>query len=951
MRNSFIELKFLLVVLCIEFLFLNPVFPQIKIHKSYSTEDGLVQGQVNDILQDKLGYIWIATQDGVSKWDGNYFQNFTTKNGLATSYVLDIEEGPDSTLYFATYGGGITTYKNGIFDTLNTKDGLSNNFISNIYFSKNNVMYVECGGTLFSYKNKIFENLSKKLKMPAQGFEEIIEDENGNLFLGTSNGIIKIYDDKFEFLSYNNKKFTEYINRLNLYNGKLYCGTNNGLFIFDNNKLVKDIFDERYSNVPIADILTDSENNLIFASENGVYVKTKNSFDHISVKNGLNYHFAYSLLQDNNGTIYIGTDGYGVNVLNLGRIENYNTDFGLTDNYVTCINSDNSGNILIGTKKGISLFESEKNKISPINKNLANLNLLSVLVSKNGITYLGTADGLVISDNNKIKTINQVKDFSNDWIYCLAESKNGKVIIGKREGLFILENDRLKKVNFNKGPHDGYIESLLALKDGRIAVGTHGKGLYIFNDDSFTKSEKIIESGIINTIYEKKDGTLLIGTDKNGLTIWKNNFPFKLDRSIGLLNDRIVGITEDKFGNIYAATQNGVNVIEEKNNSFNIRTITKEDGLISNNCSYRSIFTDENGNVWIGTSLGITKYNPQKDLPITNPPKIYLTGFEIFNVPQNLEKFKIKSELNHDENYLKFIFTGINFSAPKKIKYSYHLSGVDRDWVLSDNNFVQYTHLTKGNYTFQVKARNEWGYWSEPVSLAFTVLPAWWETWWFRLSVISLLGAMLWAAFQYRLNYLIKLERLRTKIASDLHDDVGSILTQISMNVDLLGYQKDTTGVKEKSSFIMSKCNDVIGIMSDIVWSIDSRNDNLESFTDRVFNFASTFLKDKNIELKFVNNINKKQIPFKIDVRQNLMLIAKEAINNAVKYSECSELEIIFSDYEDNFTMQISDNGKGFEIDSVKKGNGLKNMKMRAEAIKGKLEFINQNGFTVKVTV
>ncbi|MCB0731546.1 MAG: hypothetical protein KDC88_10970, partial [Ignavibacteriae bacterium] len=118
MRNSFIELKFLLVVLCIEFLFLNPVFPQIKIHKSYSTEDGLVQGQVNDILQDKLGYIWIATQDGVSKWDGNYFQNFTTKNGLATSYVLDIEEGPDSTLYFATYGGGITTYKNGIFDTL-----------------------------------------------------------------------------------------------------------------------------------------------------------------------------------------------------------------------------------------------------------------------------------------------------------------------------------------------------------------------------------------------------------------------------------------------------------------------------------------------------------------------------------------------------------------------------------------------------------------------------------------------------------------------------------------------------------------------------------------------------------------------------------------------------------------------------------------------------------------
>lgn len=444
---------------------------------------------------------------------------------------------------------------------------------------------------------------------------------------------------------------------------------------------------------------------------------------------------------------------------------------------------------------------------------------------------------------------------------------------------------------------------------------------------------------------------ILIGTEQGGLNIYADEKIEIINTKNGLTSNRIKSISEDNSGNIYLGTDNGLNILTFHAGKPFIRTILIDDGLVGNDCNHNSILKDKEGNIWIGTTLGVSKYNPQIDKPNTTGPKTHITGFEIFNVPQNLENFKKNPELNYDENYLKFIFTGINLSAPKKIKYSYHLSGVDKDWVLSENNFVQYTHLDKGNYTFQVKARNEWGYWSEPVSLAFTILPAWWETWWFRLLVISILAGILWTAFQYRLNYLLKLERLRTKIASDLHDDVGSLLTQISMNVDLLGYQKDTNTLKEKSSFIRSKCNDVIGIMSDIVWSIDSRNDNLESFTDRVFNFASNFVKDKNIELKFVNKIEKKQIPLKIDVRQNLMMIAKEAINNAVKYSDCSELEIKFDDINNKFLMQISDNGKGFDFDSVKKGNGLNNMKMRAEAIKANIEFINQNGFTVKITI
>ena len=212
------------------------------------------------------------------------------------------------------------------------------------------------------------------------------------------------------------------------------------------------------------------------------------------------------------------------------------------------------------------------------------------------------------------------------------------------------------------------------------------------------------------------------------------------------------------------------------------------------------------------------------------------------------------------------------------------------------------------------------------------------------------LGFLLWLAFQYRLNYLLKLERLRTKIASDLHDEVGSMLTQISLNVDFLSFTNDEKKKEEKSNFIRSKSKEIISIMNDIVWSIDSRNDNLESLVGRINNFAFDHCSQKDISLNFIKNIDNPNKPLKITFRQNIMLIAKEAINNAVKYSDCSELIVKIKNSKNGFELLIKDNGKGFDIENVRKGSGLKNMKMRAESINAKIDFTNENGFSVKVT-
>jgi signal transduction histidine kinase len=175
-------------------------------------------------------------------------------------------------------------------------------------------------------------------------------------------------------------------------------------------------------------------------------------------------------------------------------------------------------------------------------------------------------------------------------------------------------------------------------------------------------------------------------------------------------------------------------------------------------------------------------------------------------------------------------------------------------------------------------------------------------------------------------------------------------LTQISINVDSLSYTKDENKRIEKSSFIRSKSSEVINMMSDVIWSIDSRNDTLESLVDRIHNFALNFLEQKEIVLKFDNQINNLNKNLKIDFRQNVMMITKEAINNSVKYSECDKINIILKYDDKKFEMIISDNGKGIDFENVKLGNGLKNMKMRADLIDAEIKFRNCDGMTIHLT-
>ncbi|GAB4376709.1 MAG: hypothetical protein Kow0042_23310 [Calditrichia bacterium] len=301
----------------------------------------------------------------------------------------------------------------------------------------------------------------------------------------------------------------------------------------------------------------------------------------------------------------------------------------------------------------------------------------------------------------------------------------------------------------------------------------------------------------------------------------------------------------------------------------------------------------------------------------------------------------------YDQNYFKFEYLGIRLAAPQKVRYRYRLSGIDANWVETTNRFVQYTNLDDGHYTFEVKAANEWGYWSEPARFRFRIRPAWWETWWFRLLMVALAGFIAWMIYRIRVGHLLAMERTRIRIAQDLHDDIGSDLTHIFLQTESIEKCRDLGKIHRISREICRNIQEVIQALSDAVWAIDARNDTIGDMVDRMQDLAYQLLLPLNIKFDFhVAGLDKSRAMNGI-LRHQVFMIYKEAVHNIARHSQATAVKIQLMQDQRQFSMKITDNGQGIQEGKEPIGNGLQNMKARAGKINAKLTISSNGGVTI----
>jgi signal transduction histidine kinase len=465
----------------------------------------------------------------------------------------------------------------------------------------------------------------------------------------------------------------------------------------------------------------------------------------------------------------------------------------------------------------------------------------------------------------------------------------------------------------------------------------------------FTQNEYPLLKGWTRDLFVDDKNRLWLANSTTGVLRLDNVDAEKLEfinytTAEGLSSIGVSCIAEDQFGRIYVGTGRGLDRLNPETGQ--VENFTTADGLPKSNVE--TAYRDQHNNLWFGSSDGLARYKPE---PQRNrqPPNILLTSFRVNGESKSVSVLGESEipmlELNSDQKQISIDFLGLGASLGEKLNYEYRLNNAV-EWVSTKDKTVNFANLNSGKYNFEVRAITADRLYSEIAAASFQIAVPFYRRWWFIVAIALLTASAIYLFYKNRLAYLLEIERMRTRIATDLHDDIGANLTRISL---LSEVAKQNAENKNLLTSIADIARESVGSMNDIVWAIAPEHDGLIDLTRRMRQHAEEIFALRDIDLKFSAPNSDAHLKLSVGIRRDVLLIFKEAVNNAARHSDCSKVEIEFKCEDSILYLQIKDNGKGFDAENIESdGQGLRSMKRRAENLKGILQIDSQNGTIVK---
>ena len=906
---------------------------------------------ITSITQDKEGKLWIGTWgNGLIVIDKNFkkYNHFYSDgkylNGLRSNRIMDLLFDNDGKLWIATFGGGLSRLTKSLnnskeiysFETLLMgKDdfSLSDNKLLNLFQDSDNSIWIGSyyGGLMF-----IPPDQSKlpfgKVKINCQRCP--ISTNNLN-----ANTVMSFAEDKEHYI---------------------WIGTfGGGLIRYDKNKNESlHFFNDPMNQNSLGDndvlSLCTDRSGIIWAGSHlgaGITKIYKNTarFNHIKheprKQNTLNDDVVWALYKDKENILWIGTYKGGINRFDVDAnkfsyINKSDNSKGISSNHVRAIKEDSFGNLWIGTYDGgLNIINKRSRKLS-VYKNNPN-NLLSI-------------------GGNQVQDI-LIESDSVYWIATFGGGLNKVIVIG---------NPLNQKLQFEKFKYvqddsnsisDNRVYKIYRSRDGVFWICTYGGGLNSF--DPVTKKFKRypINSGgddkfnieNLMTIFEDSDGLLWLGSYGGSLTSF-NRKTEKFKRysfQEGLTSGVVYGILEDDSKNLWISSDNGIfrmNLVSKEFKRYDI-----QDGLQSLEYSGGAYFKDAKGIFYFGGINGFNYFDPKKIKSNTYIPPVVITSVKVLN--EFIKGDRNELILDYKKNFISFEFSSLDYSDPLDNQYSFILEGLQDDWQITESSsrIATYTDLRPGTYIFKVRGSNSDGLWGENyASIKIVIRYPFWETWWFITLMIILLAAFIYYLGTIRTKNLLVIEKLKSKLAADLHDNIGSGLTEISILSEVASRKNNT---EQKSiGGELTKISDIsrqlVDNMSDIVWVVNPSRDSLHDLILRLKDTYGELLNSLGISFKTKNLEKLQDVKLPMDVKQNLYLIFKEAINNSIKHSNCKHITLEANLRSDVLEISITDDGSGFDPTILSKGNGVKNMQNRAAQIKGKIKVksSSDNGTSIR---
>ena len=953
--------KKLLLLLVVGSLLLSAASQQLNFVK-YTVYDGLVANPVRCIYQDSKGFIWIGTLDGLSRYDGYKFTNYTTVNGLSHNFINSITE-VDGKLLIAENNGAIDEIQNNIIVQKAYKIASG---VNTVGVHDNRLLFTTDANGFFEYKNNSLFSPPQP-KMPSS--------------LG-------------HFISLNDTLL-------------LSVGVDDDLLLHKNDFSIQASIE--YPGIYFYSLMLDSKKRVWACTSKGLKLIQirMDKYPQLSIGSlpaGFNFPpltnaQVITMAEEQDGSFWIGTLKGLVRLFPGGNFHVYSEKDGLPSDRIHCLYSDKEKNLWIGTSLGLAKWVSRNNVVF-VNTETQDFRNDVIAMSSSG------DQKIILKTDNGLKDFNfQTKEFKNievpgnqfpvpvagtypllihyaDWIGSLDNKKNivtpvtkldtvitgitsavghphGTVFLGSFSGVYAVHRTSLKKII----PYR--ITSMAVDGGGYIWAGTWSDGLYritMRNSDEglydILDVTPRIKEKEIRGLYADSKKNLWIGTRYGGAfcILPKTNDDFDIrhyNRQQGLMSDWVISFAETKTNDIWVGTYLGLDKLVKESSGYRVFNFSKAVNFFG---EIKEIVPANDQ--WIcAANTGIAVFKDEdlhKSVPLQ--PLIFSSTL---GVRENkiITFFPVdKVTLKPFQNAARFEFGALGFINERQILYSYRLKGSnDTTWSKPGNiHEATYASLSSGHYTFEVKTIGWNGEEGLPAAFSFYIRTPFWKQWWFVALIIVGALVLLYAFYRYRINQLLRLQTVRNSIATDLHDDIGSSLTNISILSELSS--KNLSDPEKAQPFLHRISEEVqtsSQAMDDIIWSVNSRNDSLHETMARMRRYAAELFDNSVIDCHLQLDEKAGDKKLSMEQRRDVYLIYKEALNNIHKHADANNVWVDVAQHHNYLFIHIKDDGKGFNTTAFTNRNGLKNLRSRAEKWNGKIKIQSgeNKGTTIEIKI
>ena len=947
----------------------------------WTQSQGLPQDFIQAIAQTSDGYLWLGTDEGLTRFDGYDFVTFTKEMGaLPNNTVTTLAAGADNTLWIGT-PNGLSRYHNQRFTVFKMSEGIPDKSVVSICEDHNGTVWIATRNNLASFANGIFTNYPIERLQPLTTIGKVYEDRHNRLFIAGQGGLVERRSEGFVPV-YGPKEMGEQTVSTLIEDGHGSLWLSGGIGILRRTPDGKmRLFDTR-DGLPsrrVRDLWLDRNGNLWAGTSGGLSRLEGDRFVTTPFDSGHDLDVR-RFFEDREGNLWVGTNS-GLNRLRDNAFRMYGRSEGLPSDQPIVVHQDRKGEIWVGYhNSGLVEFREKGYRVYTMRDGLPSDEIIGIREARNGDLLISTRAGLSRMHNGHFSNFVLPESQAHRQVYDALEDNRGRVWLAAPGGVFRMTADGFQNVAPGGGPLENYAGILSEGQDGTIWAGTVGAGFWRIKDGDIRRfsTSNGLGGDQVRSLYQDPDGTLWIGTLNGGLSAYRDGAFVVYTAKNGLPSDNVSHIEDDRNGSLWLSTTHGISrVSKQQLRDFaagRIKMLTPVnygigDGLRSALCAPGYPVSgggtrSADGRLWFPTTNGLAMLDPAAVSDGLPAPEPLVHVLDVIVDGKNVGT-GAETRINPGSEDIQFRYTGIHLGAPERVTYDYKLEGLDANWISAGSRrIINFNTLEKGNYRFVVRASVPEAPSSE-AAFSFIVLPHYYETAWFLwLCAASFLAAIyglyLLRLRQIRSRFALVLEE-RARMAREIHDTLAQGFFGISSQLDALELKMTDDGDPSSRKQDLTRRLNLAQRMA---------RHSLTEARRSVMELRASELTDSDlpsalkaaarhwaagssaaVEIKVTGS--HPDVPE--DVEQNVLRIAQEAVTNAVKHAAAKTIWVDL--YLDPQTLQlvVRDDGRGFELSGVfvlVGGHfGLLGMRERAERMGGNLEVSSEPGAGTEVRV